>query len=105
MRIPPESEIREAAKTLGHADANGDYPLSLRKKIVAAINEADKEVADTAKAQPNGTTAEQLLAFHDELTNSRVPNEDARALTLAVASALVRRQGLLTKGTRTHDRT
>lgn len=94
MRIPPESEIREAAKTLGHADEHGNYPPSLRKKIVAAINEADKELADTTKAQPNGTTAEQLLAFHDELTNRAVPDEDARALTLAVAPALVRRQGL-----------
>lgn len=101
--IPPESELRAAALRLGLAtDDNGNYPPSIRKKLAAAVVEADKERTQTAKAQPNGTTAEQLLAFHDELTESRLSDEDVRALTLAVAPALVRRQGLHTKKENPH---
>lgn len=97
--VPTETEIRDMAKKLGYADENGDYPRSRRNQLAIAVVElrnAEAEDAERAQAvapPPAGTTAEQLARLQVEL-GAHFDAKSAGALTLAIAPALVRRQGL-----------
>lgn len=97
--VPTEHEIRKMAERLGYTDANGDYPKHLRTRLAKAVVELrNEEAADTERAQaaappPAGTTAQQLAQLHSELSKE-FGVEPAETLTLAIAPALVRRQGL-----------
>lgn len=104
MQKPSEEEIRDFAKKVGAVDKNGDY-TEPRNKLAAGALEYRKELAKQADEQPDGTTAEQLLRLHDELLDEGFVRDLVRDLVVAIAPALVRRQGLQLnpKGTRTHE--
>ena len=104
MQKPSEDEIRTFAKKIGAVDGNGDY-TEPRNKLAAGALEYRKELAKQADEQPDGTTAEQLLRLHDELLDEGFVHNLVRDLVVAIAPALVRRQGLQLnpKGTRTHE--
>ncbi|WP_280441195.1 hypothetical protein [Nocardia brasiliensis] len=98
MTMPTEAQIRDAAKQLGHADENGNYPQRLRSKLAQAVQLA--EVAETGidETPPPGTTAEQLGRFAAELTAAGLDGElwaPARAdIVLAAAHHLLKTAGL-----------
>lgn len=102
-KLPTEDEIRHFAEEIGAVDENGRY-TEPRAKLAAGAQRYAEEVAQLAEQQPNGTTAQQLYRLADEL-NPLFPREVALDLLVAIAPALVKRQGLQLnpKGTRTHE--
>lgn len=103
MQKPSEDEIRDFAKKIGAVDDDGNY-TEPRNKLAAGALEYRNELAKQADEQPDGTTAEQLHRLAEEL-NPLFASEVALDLLVAIAPALVRRQGLQLnpKGTRTHE--
>lgn len=102
-KLPTEDEIRHFAEEIGAVDENGRYTLP-RAKLAAGAQRYAEEIAQLAEQQPNGTTAQQLDRLAEEL-NPLFSREVALDLLVAIAPALVKRQGLQLnpKGTRTHE--
>lgn len=100
MSVPSEDEIRAFAKSIGALGADGRY-LEPRNKLAAGAVAYREELAIAADLEDEEpptdlTTAEQLAALHAELhTLGFTSTNDILA---AVAGALVRRDGLHTKG-------
>lgn len=99
--LPTEAEITSAAERLGHLRDDGTYPPQLRKKLAAFVVEEAEELAKVDASQPDGTTVNQLSRLYTELRDEEFTDAVACALVAAIAPALVRRQGLHLKGTRT----
>lgn len=102
MATPTEDEIRAFAKKIGEADERGNYDPRKRSRLAAGALQYRAELAKEAAAAeleaPVGlSTVEQLARFHREaIEYGDVPirQELADALLVAVAGALVRREGL-----------
>lgn len=93
QRLPTEAEIRAAAKELGLADAQGNYPQRDRARIVAAIRSAEAELAEAA-APLAGTTVQVLARIDEELHRHNILGGARDRILAAVAVHLIETQGL-----------
>lgn len=106
MAVIEEPEIRAFAEAIGAVDERGNY-TEPRSKLAAGAVEYRKEkrkaaARDSADATPPaGTTAEQLAALRAELVE--LGFRSTIDILAAVAGALVRREGLHTKGSPNHE--
>ncbi|WP_280224928.1 hypothetical protein [Nocardia farcinica] len=92
--LPTENEIRQAAKELGVAYENGDYPRHLRNRLARNVQLAKQEAAEAADPA-TGTTAEQLAAFAAELdAEGPFRAETTTAVLVEAARYLLETQGL-----------
>ncbi|WP_343466443.1 hypothetical protein AAI421_13405 [Rhodococcus aetherivorans] len=99
MATPTEDEIRAFAKKIGEADERGNYDPRKRSRLAAGALQYRAELAKEAAAAeleaPVGlSTAEQLIQFERELRGSAFGPDGVTAIVVAVAGALVRREGL-----------
>lgn len=101
--MPTETELREAARSLGITYNPNDG--TTRAKLIATVQEANAELA--APAEPAvETTVERLARFHREVIehgDAPIDQQLADDLLVAVAGALVRRDGLVLKPRTTHE--
>lgn len=98
QQIPDEREIAAFARKIGAIDADGNYTEPRSKLAFGAMQYRD-ELAKTAAAAeleaPVGlSTAEQLIQLERELRGSAFGPDGVTAIVVAVAGALVRREGL-----------
>lgn len=94
MAVPTEAEIQSAAEQLGLTDANGRYPSRDRSRIAKAVQIAQQDQAVDADPS-NGTTAQQLAEFRNELAaNGLQETEIVGPLLDEVARHLLQSQGL-----------
>lgn len=106
MAVIEEPEIRAFAASIGAVDQNGNY-TEPRSKLAAGALEYRKEKRKAAALEsavappPAGTTAEQLNALRAELVELGFGS--TIDILAAVAGALVRREGLHTKGSPNHE--
>ncbi|OOL30705.1 hypothetical protein GQ85_18185 [Rhodococcus rhodochrous] len=101
QQIPDEREIAAFAKKIGALDDAGNYTEPRSKLAFGAMQYRDElakaEAAAELEAPVGLSTVEQLARFHREaIEYGDVPirQELADALLVAVAGALVRREGL-----------
>lgn len=102
--LPTEPELRAAARRLGLTYNPNDG--TTRAKLIKAVQLADAEIADQDRADERETTVEQLARFHREVIEygaAPVEQELADRLLVAVAGALVRRDGLVLKPRNTNE--
>lgn len=102
LPIPTEAEIRAFAESIGAVDGTGKY-TSPRAQLAAGAQKHRELVEQAEKDEQVETTAKQLVQLSRELAEEGVADGNVRELVLAIAPALVRRQGLTLKGTRTHE--
>ncbi|WP_032376010.1 hypothetical protein [Rhodococcoides fascians] len=94
-RMPTEEEIQEAAEELVDCiGPDGKYLRNKRTQIVKYW--VRKQQIDAAAGTASGTTASRLAEFRQEIRDTGSSDEEAFALLIAVAAALVERDGLLT---------
>ena len=98
MHVPTEVEIREFAKQIGALDENGNY-TEPRSVLAKGAQKYFDDLATLEREGPPPTqvaTSLQLRRFRDELREEFKDSDPslARALVLAIAPSLVRRQGL-----------
>ncbi|MDG3012145.1 hypothetical protein G4X40_18545 [Rhodococcus sp. D2-41] len=94
MALPTEEEIQAAWERLGNA---GPYPRSQRARIAAAVAAARDEIErlDQPSAASRSTAA-ALYALHSDLMAEGFTHAAASEVVVAIAPALVRRDGLTT---------
>lgn len=102
--VPTEPELRAAARSLGLTYNPNDG--TTRARLIKAVQLAEAEIADQDRTEQRETTVEQLARFHQEaIEYGDVPIEQELAdrLLVAVAGALVRRDGLVLKPRNTNE--
>lgn len=106
MALPNEDEIRAFAEKVGQVDANGKYTAP-RSKLAAGAQKYRAELERESETEQVETTAQKLVRFlaevKDELKANGREGIDTEEFITAVAPALIRREGLHLKGTRTHE--
>lgn len=94
-RMPTEEEIQEAAEELVDCiGPDGKYLRGKRTQIVKYW--VRKQQIDAVAGTSGGTTASRLAEFSQEIRDMGNSPEIAAQLVLAVAPALVERDGLIT---------
>lgn len=98
-RLPTDEEVRQFAVEIGAVDAAGGFTEPREKLVRGTVHWLDN-LADE-QVEQGATTAGRLKAFHDEIAE-QFSRPAAWSAVLAAIPALINREGLNTKGTRTH---
>jgi hypothetical protein len=102
MAVPSEAEIRAFAESIGQVDENGKYTAP-RAQLAAGAQKHRELVQQAEKDEQVETTARRLSQLDHELLQQGFGEERTRELVAVIAPALIRRDGLTLKGTRTHE--
>lgn len=102
-RLPTDDEIMAFAVATGNVDEDGRFRVSRARLAAGAAKWADERAAEHERAERS--TARTLADFLSDLNSEGIVGELARDIIIAVAPAVVRRDGLSTRenGPATHE--
>lgn len=102
-RLPTDDEIHAFAVATGNVDANGRYRVPRSRLAAGAAKWAGEREAEAERVRTS--TARTLADFLADLESEGIGGELARDIMIAVAPAVVRRDGLTTRenGPATHE--